>query len=71
MELTMSDEDAKKLLTEIMVELMITRKELIREIIVEAMEDVALANAIIDGKKDSFVSEEDIFSTLDVNKCFT
>lgn len=31
----------------------------------EALEEVGLANAITEGKKDEFVSEDEIFSILD------
>ncbi|MBF0563808.1 MAG: hypothetical protein HQK89_01060 [Nitrospirae bacterium] len=67
MELTISDEKTKELLTEVMVELIKTRKDVFYEIILDAIEEVGMANAIADGIKNDFVSEEDIFSTLDGN----
>ncbi len=65
MELTISDAKTKELLTEIIVELIQTRQELFHEIILEALEEVALADAIIEGRKNDFVSEESIFALLD------
>ena len=65
MEFTISDEKTKELLTEIMVELIKTKREVFHEIILEALEEVGLANAIIEGRKNDFVAEEKIFSLLD------
>jgi L-lactate utilization protein LutC len=65
MELTINDDQTKALLTEVMVELIQTKREVFYEIILEALEEVGLANAIIEGRKNDFVSEEQIFSILD------
>jgi len=65
MELTINDDHTKALLTEVMVELIQTKREVFYEIILEALEEVGLANAIIEGRKNDFVSEEQIFSILD------
>jgi L-lactate utilization protein LutC len=65
MELTISDEKTKELLTEVMVELIKTRKDIFYEIILEALEEVGLANAILEGRENNFVSEEKIFSIID------
>ncbi len=65
MELSISDEKTKELLTEVMIELIKTRRDIFHEIILEALEEVGLANAIIEGRKNDFVPEENIFSLLD------
>ena len=65
MELSISDEKTKELLTEVMIELIKTRRDIFHEIIIEALEEVGLANAIIEGRKNDFVSEEKIFALLD------
>jgi hypothetical protein len=65
MELSINDEKTKEIITEIIIELLQTRKELFSEIIKETLEEVALANAIIEGRKNDFVSEEEIFNILD------
>ena len=65
MELTIGDEKTKELLTEVMVELIKTKRDVFHEIIMEALEEVGLANAIIEGRKNDFVTEENIFSVLD------
>jgi hypothetical protein len=65
MEVSISDEKTKEILTEILVNLIKTRRELFSEIIQEALEEVGLANAILEGRNNNFVSEEDIFAILD------
>ena len=65
MELSISDEKTKALLTEVIVELAKTKREVFYEIMLEALEEVGLANAIAEGRKNKFVSEDDIFSILE------
>ncbi len=65
MTLTIDDKKAKELLKEIVVELMYSEREIFYEIVLEALEEVGLANAISEGRKSDFVSEEVIFSILD------
>ena len=65
MELTISDEKTKALLKEVIIEMIQQKRELFYEIIAEAIEEVALANAISEGRKDEFVSEDRIMSILD------
>jgi hypothetical protein len=66
MKATISLDDArtKELLTEVMVELIQTKRELLHQIILEALEEVGLANAISEGRENNFVSEEGVFSIL-------
>ncbi|MGZ8137264.1 MAG: hypothetical protein ACXW1W_11300 [Methylococcaceae bacterium] len=65
MELSISDEKTKALLTEVIVELVKTKREVFYDIMLEALEEVGLANAIAEGRKNKFVSEDEIFSILD------
>lgn len=67
MEFTISDEKTKELLTEIITEMIKQKKEIFYDIILEAMEEECLANAIIKGRKNEFVSEEKIFDILELN----
>lgn len=67
MELLLNDKKTKELLTEIMIELMQSKREFFYEIVLEALEEVSLANAIIEGRKNDFVEESKIFSLLDGN----
>jgi hypothetical protein len=65
MELSISDDKTKELLTEVMIELLRTKRDLIRDILMEALEEVGLANAIVEGRTNEFVSEDEVFSLLD------
>ncbi len=65
MELSISDEKTKELLTEVIVELLKTKRDVLYDVVLEALEEVGLANAIAEGRKDDFVSEDEIFSLLD------
>jgi len=62
MELAISDEKTKELLTEVIVEMIKQKREVFYDIILEALEEVGLAKAIIEGRKDDFVSEDRILS---------
>ena len=65
MELLISDEKTKELLTEVVVELLMTKRNVLYDIVLEALEEVGLANAIAEGRKHEFVSEDEIFSIID------
>ncbi|MDT4288133.1 hypothetical protein RO575_01040 [Methylomonas sp. MO1] len=65
MELSISDEKTKELLTEVMIDLLKTKRDILYDVVLEALEEVGLANAIAEGRKDQFVSEDEIFSILD------
>ena len=65
MELLISDEKTKELLTEVVVELLKTKRNVLYDIVLEALEEVGLANAITEGRKNEFVSEDEIFSIID------
>ena len=65
MELSISDEKTKELLTEVIVELLKTKRGVLYDVVLEALEEVGLANAIAEGRKNKFVAEDEIFSLLD------
>ncbi|MEI6331717.1 MAG: hypothetical protein WCP16_20940 [Pseudanabaena sp. ELA645] len=65
MQVFLNDEKTREMLTEVLIDLIKTRKELFAEIFRDALEEVGLANAIAEGRKNEFVSEEDIFTILD------
>ena len=60
MQLVISDEKTKELLTEILVEMIQQKREVFQEIFVEALEEVGLGNAIKKGRKNEFVGEDEI-----------
>lgn len=65
MQILLNDEKTRELLTEILIDLIKTRKELFAEIFQDALEEVGLGNAITEGRKNEFVPEENIFALLD------
>jgi len=65
MQVFLNDEKTREMLTEVLIDLIRTRKELFAEIFRDALEEVSLANAIAEGRKNEFVSEETIFTILD------
>ena len=65
MELTIDETHAKKLLKEVMIELVRERQDLFFEIFLEALEEVGLANAIREGRQNEFISEEEIKKILE------
>ncbi|MFN9394486.1 MAG: hypothetical protein ACK6BN_01190 [Pseudanabaena sp.] len=65
MQVFLNDEKTREMLTEVLIYLNRTRKELFAEIFRDDLEDVGLANSIAEGRKNEFVSEETIFTILD------
>ena len=65
MELSISDEKTKELLTEVMIELLKSKRDLIYDILLEALEEVGMANAIAEGRTNDFASEDEVLSILD------
>lgn len=63
--ISLNDEKTKELLTEVMIDLIKNNRNVLQEIMREALEEVGLANAIIEGRNNEFVSEDEIFSILD------
>lgn len=65
MELTLNEVQAKSILKEIMLELAQERRDWFTEIMVEALEEIGLANAIQEGRQDDFVDEEEIMAIIE------
>ncbi len=65
MEITFNDAKTKELLKEVVIELIKDKRDLFYEIIMEALEEAALANAIKEGRQNDFVSEDKIFTLLE------
>ena len=59
-----TEEKTKEMLTEILIEMMQNKRELFYEIVLEALEDIGLANAITEGLNSEFVPEEEVFAIL-------
>lgn len=62
--ISLDDETTKNLLTEILVDMIHNKREVFYDIMLEALEDVGLTHAIIEGRQDDYVSEHEIFSIL-------
>ena len=62
MEVTIAEDRLKEVLKAAVVEVLEERGDLVREIVEEAMEDLALARAIHEGEGSEVVSRDQIFS---------
>jgi hypothetical protein len=60
----LDEKQFKVLLKEAMLELFEERQEVFAAMIAEAIEEIGLANAIREGRKNDFVSKEEIESIL-------
>jgi hypothetical protein len=67
MEFSLNDDNNKALFTAAMTELLSTNKEILHNAILEVIEDIGLANAIVADKSNELVSEAEIFAILDGN----
>lgn len=65
MEPTVSETRTKELFKQAMSELVEEKREFFYELVVEALEDVGMANAIVEGRNNEFVSESDILAILE------
>jgi hypothetical protein len=63
-EVTLNAEQLKTLLKAAIVEILQEQKEVFTDLIIEAMEDIALAKAIEEGESTEIVSREAIFNIL-------
>ena len=64
MELTISKKQTKELLKEVLIELIEEKRDLFFEVMLEAIEEIGLANAIREGRQGEFVSEDQVLAIL-------
>ncbi len=64
MELSIDEVQARKLFKEVIMQLITERQDWFLEIILEAIEESGLAEAIREGRRNDFVSEEEIQAIL-------
>jgi hypothetical protein len=57
----------KEALKSALVEILEERKDLVREVLEEALEDIALARAIETGEQSELVNRDEVFNALDGN----
>ena len=61
----LTEEQTKDYLRQVLIELLEERRNEFHELVIESIEEVALANAIRAGRKDQFVSEDEILAVLE------
>jgi predicted transposase YdaD len=61
----LTDKKNKELIKASLMELMTENKDFFREIFSEIIEEAGMANAIIEGRKNEFVSEKNIMNILE------
>jgi hypothetical protein len=65
---TLIDEaQLKDALKAVIVEILEERKDLVRDLVEEALEDIALARAIEEGEQTELVSRDEVFKALEGN----
>jgi hypothetical protein len=63
----LDEQQTKNLLRQVLIELLEERRAEFHELVIEAIEEVALANAIRAGRKNEFVSEDEVRSALEAS----
>jgi len=62
--ITLDEKKFRSLLKQTLVELFDQRRDLFSDIIIDALEEIGLAHAIRQGRRDEFVNDEEINSIL-------
>jgi hypothetical protein len=62
-------QELKPMLKKLLHELLMQERNLLKELIYEVMEDIALAKAIAEGKDSENVERNEIFALLDGRDC--
>lgn len=66
-QLSVDEEKLKKLLKETLIEVIEQKRDLFRDIVSEAIEDIALTNAIKEGEFTESTSREEVFNIIEGN----
>ena len=66
--MSVNEAQLKELMKTAVVEVLEERREFVKEIVEEAMEDIGLARAIEEGMKTETVSRADVFANLESQK---
>ncbi|BBO17006.1 conserved hypothetical protein [Candidatus Brocadia pituitae] len=64
-QLSVDEEKLKKLLKETLLEVIEQKRNLFHDIVAEAIEDIALTNAIKEGESTESASREEIFNIIE------
>jgi len=66
MSTTLTDEaKLKEALKAALVEILEERKDLVRDVLEEALEDIALTRAIDEGEQSEFVTRDEVFNAME------
>ncbi|HSB11500.1 MAG TPA: hypothetical protein VLM38_18575 [Blastocatellia bacterium] len=65
MEVTIAEDRLKEVLKTAVIEVLEERADLLREIVEEALEDIALARAIEEGESSELVGRDHVFGLLE------
>ncbi|WP_297056726.1 hypothetical protein [Thermosulfurimonas sp.] len=65
MEIILKDQEIRPLLEEILCKLLLEKKDLLKEVITEVIEDVALSRAIAEGRKNKFVTKKEVLEEIE------
>ena len=65
MEVTIAEDRLKEVLKAAVIEVLEERSDLVREIVEEALEDLALAHAIEEGESSEVVGRDHVFGLLE------
>jgi len=65
MSYTLDERRMRKVMKDVLVEMMTEKKELFYDLILEAIEEVALGKAIKEGRKDQYVADSKIMRILE------
>ena len=65
--LTIEDGKLKELFKQAIIEAMEEKKDMVRDLLLETMEDMAMINAIRQGEQSPPASREEVFEILDGN----
>ena len=64
MEIALSDKKLRKVMEDALIDILVHKPELFRKMLVDIIEDIGLANAIKEARKNEFVPEERIMRLL-------
>ncbi len=64
-QLSVDEEKLKDLLKETLIEVIEQKKDLFHDIVAEAIEDIAITNAIKEGESTESISREEVFDIIE------
>ena len=65
MDIRIEDKEIKEIIEDALYKLIVERQDLFKEIIEDIIEDIAMTNAIREGRKNRFVKKDEIMELLE------